>query len=191
MHIVPACKQTYTLYSRDGQILAYATLGELANALDRAYRHRIRWIDEFVERFTTSGHFDAYGAWKPHPVGTWRAESPDGESVTREEIQAMPRARSAAWRRRNLGGCVGHFRDGPWPDTRKRRGYRYHRRPSCHQALAWQDAYREDFAEIGLHPDKIGRRHEVVTAYDDIPRSRHAGRASWKSSRETQYRQES
>lgn len=192
MHIVPACKHTYTLYSRDGQVLSYACLEDLARDLDRAYRRRVYWIDSFVDRFRTHGWLDDDGVWHKNPIGWWRAEAPSGEPVTRDEIVRLRlKSQIPVWERKRPGACVGHFRDGAWPLTAKRgRGgkYRHHRRPACHQALAWQDAYREDFAEVGLHADKIGRHYKIVTAYDDIPRSRDSGRKSWKDSRATQWR---
>lgn len=193
MHIVPACEQTYTLYSRDGQVLAYPSAADAIGALDRAHRGRRElWIEEFVERFHTSSYRDREGTYHPVSVGTWRIEKPDGEPMRAEEARAIVReiyeARVAwIWGVRP-GQCRGHHRDGAWPKTGKRGRRRYYRNPACHQALTWQDAHREDFAEIGVLSDKIGRRRSIVTAYDDIPRSRSSGRASWKTSRATQWR---
>ena len=192
MHIVPAQPREITLIGRNGQVIPYQSVTEMVRCLEAAYRGHPTWGNGFVETFKNS-HFEEDGHHYHSPIGEWRAVREDGEAVTPEEVRevrsALYRERVAALLAKRRGGAKGEFRNGPWPLTGRRGGYCRYRAPHHIQERAQHVAHDEDIRAAGMHPSKVVRRSRGVPSdYDDVHRSEASGKASWKSSRRTQYR---
>lgn len=180
MHITKPQPVRYRVLNRAYEFWTFDSLEQAFLNTKNALRYRPfrLWQEALGETFDKATPFKA-------ALVEFIIQSERGDAVPVEQLLELNRAINERRSRRNRP--KGKFREGSWPGISAGRGHRgsYYRLVQTKNEMAWSSADDDQLDEAGIATAKAGRRRDLPTAWDDIPRNR---QRSWKSFRAKQWR---